>query len=222
MDVNQDPVNDGHQVDNVGDQDQNGDTGTKDKVAYDTYRRVLGKLKDAEAKLEKLNEYEAKAAEAEKIKAEAEEVKLKSEGKWKELLEAKENKLKELDGMLAEERNKVQSFQDHLQEATKLQALQDVLGGRFKKQRYFDLVETDKIAINPETGQVDNDSLKAYADSFLKEHKELIEFNKPQMPDGAAHAGGLMDYQEWVNKVQNAKGEELQKLKSMMATGKVK
>ena len=222
MDVNQDQVSDRDQVDSVGDQDQHGEKEKKDAVSYDTHRRLLKQLKEAQTKLERLNEYEAKALEAEKIKAEAEEVKLKSEGKWKELLEAKENKLKELDGMLAEERNKVQSFQEHLQEATKLQALQDVLGGRFKKQRYFDLVETDKIAINPETGQVDSDSLKAYADSFLKEHKELIEFNKPQMPDGAAHAGGLMDYQEWVNKVQNAKGEELQKLKSMMATGKVK
>lgn len=174
----------------------------KDVVAFETHQRLLAqrkadqeKLKEAQAKLDKIEE---KEAELERKRQELEEQKLKDEGNWKALLEAREAKLAEFQSRESELVSKVSMFEQQFQEAAKLQALQDALGGKFKHKSYYNLVDTDRIITNPETGQIDQDSVKAYADTFLKEHKELIAFNKPQINDRAPGQAGSLTYEEWL------------------------
>ena len=40
------------------------------------------------------------------------------------------------------------------------------------------------------TGAIDKESLKKYADTFLKEHKELVAFSKPQIDSRAPKSVG--------------------------------
>jgi len=167
----------------------------KDVVAYETYQRLLDQRKADQAKLKT---FEEKEAELEKQRKELEESKLKDEGNWKALLEAREEKLIELANQKTEYENKVLMFEQQFQEAAKLQALQEAIGGKFKHKSYYNLVDTDKIIVNPESGEIDQDSVKKYADSFLKEHKELIAFSKPQVHDRAPGQSGSMTYEEWL------------------------
>jgi hypothetical protein len=167
----------------------------KDVVAYETYQRLLDQRKADQAKLKT---FEEKEAELERQRKELEESKLKDEGNWKALLEAREEKLIELANQKTEYENKVLMFEQQFQEAAKLQALQEAIGGKFKHKSYYNLVDTDKIIVNPESGEIDQDSVKKYADSFLKEHKELIAFSKPPVNDRAPGQSGSMTYEEWL------------------------
>jgi vacuolar-type H+-ATPase subunit I/STV1 len=196
-------ISDDNQVDSV-DEVKEGE-----KVDYKTFKRLLAQRKADSEKFEAL-EKELNSFKSEKQKIEEE--KLKAEGNWKELLESREKSLQELQEKLQEKDQEVKTYETHIQEATKLQSLQDALGGKFKKPEYMNLVDTSKIAIDPDTGNVDQTSLKSYADHFLKEHKELLNLSKPQINDNAPHHTGSLTYEEWVKLAQSNPKEAREKM----------
>lgn len=169
----------------------------KDAVAYETYKRLVAQRKADQEKLKAQEERLKKLDEIEAEKQRLEEDKLKTDGNWKALLESREEKLKTLEEELNQTKSKVEQYNTQFVEAAKLQALTDALGGTLKHPSYFNLVDTDKILTNPETGEIDGESVKKYASSFLQEHKELIAFSKPKMPDGAPKPTGTLSYDEW-------------------------
>ena len=180
-----------------------------EKVSESWKNRILAQRKADQEKIREMNE-KLESFESEKKKIEEE--KLKQEGNWKELLESRERTLQELQDKLNEKDEAVKSYETHLQEAKKLQGLQDALGGKFRKPEYMNLVDTSKIAVDPDTGNVDQSSLKSYADHFLKEHKELIQFNKPQINDNAPGQSLSMSYDEWVKLAQTNPKEAREKM----------
>ena len=144
------------------------ETNSNDKVAYDTYRRVL-----AEAK--KLKD-QVKLYEEEKSKGH--EQKLKEQNEWKALAEAKSAQAEQLEKALKEQ-------QEQIVNGMKYQEFEKHLGGRLKSRDYATFIDFDKIVINPETKQIDQDSAKSVVSQFVKEHSSLVEFATGKLPNGA-------------------------------------
>lgn len=173
-----------------------------DKVAYETYQKVLAerkkdqaKARELEAKLKELSEFKSSVEqERQKIK----EQKLEEEGNWKALLEQRDNRLKEYEEKLNEYKSKNQSYEKNINDMIKLSAFDRALGGKLKKDEYYSFVDTDKIVINPETNQVDMDSLKNYANEFQNEHKELIDYKRSKLPTDAPSGSAKLTYDEWL------------------------
>jgi hypothetical protein len=135
--------------------------GENQTVAYDTYRKTVDEVKSLK---EKLKEIETKTqSEMEK--------KLQEQGEWKTLAESREAKVKELEAKLSG------TFEE-IHDSIKLNAFQKHLGGKLKSDKYFDFVDTSKIAINPDTKKVDEESVKTVVAEFLKEHTHLVDFGK--------------------------------------------
>lgn len=148
---------------NVGDDSGKGGNQT---VAYETYVKAMDDLKETQRKLKEIES---------KTQSEI-ETKLKEQGDWKALAESRELKIKELETNL-------NSTTSAITDSIKLNAFQKHLGGKLKSDKYFDFVETTKIAINPETKKVDEQSVKSVVAEFLKEHSHLVDFGKkPGMP----------------------------------------
>lgn len=144
----------------------------KDTVSRETYTRAMDELKTLQRQF--------RAIEDEK-KVQNEQ-KLKEQNEWKTLAEQKEIELKAKSGELDE-------LKTSLLDSVKLSAFQKHLGGKLRSDKYFDFVETDKIAYNPETRKVDEASVKAVIASFLKEHSHLVEFKGGKLPENAAKGG---------------------------------
>lgn len=147
---------------------------SQDKVAYETYTKVLAEAKNAKAKLK---EYEAE-------KQSNQDNKLKEQNEWKALAESKER-------ALLETTSKLTQLESTILESVKLNAFQRHLGGKIKDDAYYQFVDTDKIAYNPETKRVDDESVKSVVAEFVKRHSSLVEFKTPKMPNEAGKEGSF-------------------------------
>lgn len=144
------------------------DKKSQDKVAYETYSKVLAEAKNAKAKVK---EYEAE-------RQVFSDNKLKEQNEWKSLAEAKEKALHETT-------HKLNELEGTILRSVKINAFQRHLGGRIKDDAYYQFVDVDKIAYNPETQRVDEDSVKGVVSDFVKRHSSLVEFKQGKMPNEA-------------------------------------
>lgn len=188
----------GEETNPISDADQK----KKDTVAYDTYRRTLNEAKT----------YKEKFRELELWKTQQEEEKLKANNEWKALAESKERSL-------SEAQQKLQEFERTITDSIKLNAFNKALGGKLKSQEYYSFVDTDKIAYNPETKQVDEDSVKSLVSEFLQKHQALVDIKTPKLPNEAAGGGSL----QTGKKLEEMSIEELIKLGDALGkSGRIK
>jgi hypothetical protein len=167
---------------------------SKDKVAYETYQKVLAEAKNAKEKLRLLES--EKQAETEN--------KLKENNEWKTLAEVKAKEASEF-------RAKYEEINVSIVDAMKVNAFQKHLGGKIKDEAYFQFIEKEKIAYNPETGRVDEESAKSAVAEFVKKHPSLVEFRQGRMPNEAAKEVRQKSYEE-----MNPKEREELKIKLML------
>ena len=143
-----------------------------DKVAYSTYKRVLSEAK----KYKEIAETLSKQTEAEKEKQ------LRDQEQWKTLAEMNAEKLSQAQKEL-DEKNRA------IQDGMKFSEFQRQLGGKLKHPSYANHIDFEKIVINPETGIIDEGSLKMVVANFTKEHSALVDFgNKPKLPNESARS----------------------------------
>lgn len=141
-----------------------------DKVAYSTYSRVLSEAKKSKDRLDQL----------EKQLASEKESKLKEQNEWKTLAELKAKEAAELSEKLSE-RDRA------LQDGLKYEAFNRHLGGKLKHSTYANHIDFSKIVINPETGAIEENSVKSVVAEFVKDHAALVDFgNSGRLPGGAA------------------------------------
>lgn len=180
-----------------------GGEGDKNVVAYETYKKVLDqrksdqdKLKETQARLDAL-EAEKRTQEDEKTKSKEKE--LEASGNWKAILEDREKKLKDLEKENKRLAKENKGFESHITDAKKISALQQKIGGNLKNPKLYDLIDTSKIALDPESGEIDESSVSAYANEFVKEFKFAIDFGKgSNLPGDAARGSGTsISLAEW-------------------------
>lgn len=161
-------------------QQASGDAETKDTVAYETHKKLLGEKKRAAEEAETLKK---ELAEFKKREKEREETELKAKENWKQLLELREKELNE-------ERTKRTSIEEAIMESKKLSAVLESLNGVVDKQ-YWSLIPTDKVVVDPASGQPDPASLQSVVREFEKNYALVV---KPKtgvkgLPNEAALGG---------------------------------
>jgi hypothetical protein len=133
-----------------------------------------------------LKALEAKLKEIESKDSTEREKKLKDEGNFKALLEDREKELAKLREQNEELQKSVHTFEETLTTTKKFNAFNRAIGGKLKNEDYYKFVDTSKIAIDAETGKVDESSVKNYAKNFVEKHRELVDVNGGKLPDEAA------------------------------------
>lgn len=142
----------------------------KDSVSYDTYRRLLNEAKKLKEQVKLIEEEKAKSHEQ----------KLREQNEWKALAEAKTAQAEHLEKAFREQ-------QEQIVNGMKYQEFEKHLGGKLKNKDYATFIDFDKIVINPETKQIDSESVKTVVSGFVKEHSSLVEFSSgAKMPNEAS------------------------------------
>jgi DNA repair exonuclease SbcCD ATPase subunit len=177
------------------DQQMKGDDKTstqadQDQVSYETYQKTLKQVKSKQEKLQGLEDELTNAQKAlAEIKAEKESVRreqdrLKEEqmlkqGKVEKVLEMKQQQWEQKEKKYQEELDKERSLRTEtestLEGATKLQAFFDKLPGKLKHRDYIAHVELENIIADPETGEIDDESLQKEVNKFMEKHKDLVD-----------------------------------------------
>lgn len=165
----------------------------KQHVSYETYKKTLDEAKTAKAKLKAIEEEKQRLAEE----------KMVAEGNWKGLLEARENRIKELE----EETNAIKGQYGELNEritgSKKLSKVLSKIGGDID-EKYFGLIDISDVKVNPETGEVDDMSAAKVAESFRTMYPETIKkkFDPKSMGEdrsGSTKEGqSTITYAEWL------------------------
>ena len=143
--------------------------------------------------------YKAKEEEVTKANTKKEEERLIKEGQFSTIIEQREARIKELESTLETTASEVKNRDTAITNFRKAAAFERALGGKMKKEAYWDHVDFDKIAINPENGSIDVASLRTVADSFIDGFKELVDFgNSANLPnETATGASGRLSYEQW-------------------------
>ena len=147
---------------NVSEKHEDTNSSEEDKVAYNTYKKLLNEKKQQQQKLEELLSWRK---EIELQKEEEEEKKLKEQQKWQEIADKKEKELKKLQEQMSFEKKKQQN-------KIKEEAFKDALGANLKKA-YMLHVDLDAIDLS-EDGQIDEYTLENVVDKFKEEFPELL------------------------------------------------
>lgn len=164
-------------VDSIDTQQASGNADkSQDKVAYESFRKSVEAEKKAR---ERANELEKRLKDIETRDQQANDNKLKEQNEWRALAESKEKAYLETSAKLAD-------LETTILDSVKLSAFQKHLGGRIKDDAYYQFVDTNSIAYNPDTKRVDEESVKSVVADFVKRHSSLVEFRSGKMPNEAA------------------------------------
>lgn len=153
----------------------------QDKVAYETYKRVLSEAKKLKEQLKTLEEEKTRTHES----------KLKEQNEWKTLAESYKGQLDQTKAVLVEQEQSIVN-------GMKYQEFEKHLGGRLKNKDYATFIDFDKIVMNPETKRIDDESVKGVISEFVKNHSHLVEFTGgARVPNEAARSGSVNRDEDW-------------------------
>lgn len=154
----------------------------KSTISYDTHRKLLDEKKKLQAQLESFL-----AKEKEREEADA-----RKRGDYESLLKAREEEL-------AKERSQRQELADRITHGLKLNSVIDALGGNVD-QKWFKLIDTTEVAVNPETGDIDQMTVARVAESLKKQWPEMIRSSAKfpsAAPQGLRGGPGKITESEW-------------------------
>lgn len=163
-------------------------TSTDEKVAYKSYSKVLGekkKLAGTVSELQaKIDKFETDAKE----KAD-EELKVKED--YKTLLGLRDQELEDT-------KKENTSFRNQFDDSKKLRAVLRTIKGELP-DRYYGLVDLDKVAIDPNTGEVDQMSVTKVVDDYTKTYPETLRAQGgPGLPNTAPAGSKTLTYDAWL------------------------
>ena len=168
----------------------------RDSVSYETHKRLLKQRKEDQDRLRTVEE------ELSKFKTEAEkkqQSELEQQGEWKKLIDVQKQKIQQLEESIGSDRKT-------LHDTWKLQAFYDKLPGKIKRKEYLSFVDLEKVALNPETQEIDETSLEVLVNDFVSNHKDLIITEQsPKIPGTAPKTTIPTTYKEEISRCTTQK-----------------
>lgn len=179
-----------------GSSSENKDAGQgNDPVSYETHRRILSQRKKDQ---EKIKEFEERFAEIDRVNKTAEEQKLAEQGEFKKIVELRDKKIDELSNKLQSVVEEKTNVEKTVKDTHKLQAFYEKLPGKIAKKEYLSFVDLEKIAYDPETGVIDNQSVDLVVNDFMENHSKLIEAPKGhKLPNGYPSGTNKLTLEQW-------------------------
>lgn len=156
-------------------------------------------LEESKKYKEGYKSYKQKQDEVEAEKRRIEEERLIKEGQFSTIIEQREARIKELEETVNATREEVQSKDNAIVNFRKAAAFERALGGKLRKDAYWNHVDFDSININPETGAIDSYSLDKVVKTFTEDFGELVDFgNTANLPNGTpGGSSGKLTYEQW-------------------------
>jgi hypothetical protein len=154
----------------------------KSTIAYETHRKLLDEKKKLQAQLESFLSKEKEREEADARKR----------GDYEALLKAREEEL-------VRERKERQELSDRITHGLKMNSVLEALGGNVD-QKWFKLIDTTEVAINPETGEIDQMTVARVAESLKRQWPEMIQRTAKfpaAAPQGVNGGPGKITESEW-------------------------
>lgn len=184
MSNDQKAVSDSNQsVDSV---DDGSGKSNQDNVSFDTHKRLLRQTKNTQSENQELKQQLADIQAQDEARAQDA---LAKNQEWKQLADRREEKIVQLEKTITDN-------DDHLDKSVKLQAFLNKVPGKLS-DAYFGHVPLDKIAMNPDTREVDSESVELVVNDFLKDHGRLIDRNdSKKLPSDASRGGAALTYKE--------------------------
>lgn len=162
------------------------------RVSYETYQKVLGEKKAAAARLKEFEEKQRLA----------DEERLRKDGDWKGLIDAREAEITNLRKSLEETSSRFEKLNSRVTNGEKLSSVLSQLGADVPS-KYFGLIDIDDVSINPETGEIDALTAKKVAERFKQEYPEVLKKSVHSGMMGAGHGNGVsggntIKHSDWV------------------------
>ena len=157
--------------------------------------RILNESKEYK---DKYLTYKTKEDDLLASKVRDDEERLLKDGKYKVLLEQRDETIKALQGDVTQAQDELNNSLESVLNLKKASAFEKAIGGKMRKGAYWDHVNFKDIAVNPDTGAIDTGSLEKVANSFVKDYKELVDFGRNgNMPNNTAQGSGKLTYEAW-------------------------
>lgn len=172
--------NDSNISDEANDKDNSNKKPDEKKVSYETYLKVLGEKKASSARLKEFEETAKKA----------EEERLKKDGDWKGLIDAREAEISNLRKSLEDTSSKFEKLNSRVTNGEKLNSVLTQLGADVPS-KYFGLIDIEDVAVNPETGEIDALTAKKVAERFKVEYPEVLKKSVHSGMMGTGHGNGV-------------------------------
>lgn len=156
---------------------------SKETVSYEAHRKMLDDVKKMKAKIADYEELQSKFQSLEDEKRQREEDLARKRGDFDKILKAREDEL-------AKERQARLSIENQITLARKQNAVVEALGGSVER-KWLGVINLDKIAIDPNSGDVDQMSVSNLVEELKTEWPEMLR--KPgSLPQNAPQgvAGG--------------------------------
>lgn len=158
----------------AGSEKEKGTDATKQAVSYETFDKLLNQRKKDR---EKLDAYEKQLAELSGWKKQVEETESIKKGEYEKILTTYKTENETLKGKLSE-------VQKSIVDGQKYNAFLDKLPGRLDRNEFLQFVNIEQIAIDPETGVVDEKTVQSVVDDFVKSYGKLITpINSKSLPN---------------------------------------
>ena len=156
-------------------------------------------LEESKKYKEGYKSFKQKQEEVDAEKRRIEEDRLIKEGQYSTIIEQREARIKELEDTVSTKDNEVKSLDGAITNFKKASAFERALGGRLKKDAYWNHVDFDNIAVNPETGSIDKASLNTVVNQFTEDFGELVDFgSRANLPNGTANgSSGKLSHEQW-------------------------
>lgn len=160
-----------------------------DNVSWETHRKLLGEKKRLQ---ESFRETQERLQALETEAKERAETELKQQNRYKELWEQEKERA-------AKYESDLKSQGEEIQNAFKLDAFRQALGNRTIDRKYYGFIDTGKILMDPETGNVDSTSLQKEIERIQETFPEIVRpLDKRPLPsDYPAGSGSKLSYEEW-------------------------
>lgn len=137
---------------------------SKDSVSYETFNKLLAQRKKDR---EKLSAYEKQLEELSGWKNQLEEQESVKKGEYEKILATYKAENEKLKASLTETQRSIVDGQ-------KYNAFLDKLPGRLDRSEYLQFVNLEDIALDPDTGVVEESTVLKAVDNFVKTHGRLI------------------------------------------------
>lgn len=158
------------------------------QVPYDKHQRLLEQRKKDQ---EKLRETQSQLESLLKEKQDRERQELEAQGNYKKMLEQERVEKDQLKSRLTE-------FEQRWTNSLKLSSVVSKLPGKVEKTEYLNFLDLEKVAINPETNDVDVATAEAVASEFVKRYPELIKKEGKSLPNISANGSNQpISYDQW-------------------------
>lgn len=168
---------------------------SKDKVAYESYQKLLNEKKARDAQLA---EFQKRFDEIENQRKLETETKLKEKEDYQSLLKLREQELEDMRSKLTAKDSELGETKRTIESGVKLSSFLSALEGNVDR-KYWSMIDLDEVLIDPTTGTPDPTSVKKCADLFSKSYPELVQKKSvPRTPERAASASGGLSYEEWL------------------------